>query len=177
MLIWALTWSLAGKVLAQSGWAASPILVLPTPTYSVLGPQPGCSGEVRVDPAIRRWVEGSGRAAEPELTSPTWLSRTIGETLNFLGMGTVLQTFATCSEVCATIPLEATQVTSLIGYVAIGSTAPFAPLPFGRWEPHFRWGAEVDTTRSTEAGRLICVEARNWAWREETRVFLVVGFD
>lgn len=174
----ALVLALVGSGRSQSGWAVSPVLLLPPPAYSVLGVAPGCDGGILVDSAIRRLVEGGGRRTpDPVTEPPSWLSRAIAETLNLFGTNSVLQDHANCTEVCALVPLEATRITNLVGYVALGPKAGFTAVPFDRLEVFFGWDPDVDTTRWTEDGRRVCARARNWYGAEDTKVFLVVGYE
>lgn len=167
---------LVGTAAAQAGWSVSPTMLIPGARFSVLGGTPGCSGGTEVAAEVRRAVEGFGMRDPEAGTEPSRLSRSIGRFLNGLGLETMNQDFAECAEVCATVPLTAARVTSLIGYVTIVDTDSFRTVPFNRFSDFVHWEPEVDTTRLTEAGRLVCATVRNWA--QNTRsVFLVVGYE
>jgi hypothetical protein len=166
----------SGSARAETFWATSPVVSLPAPRYSVYGPTPGCEGQVLVDSAIRRSLGRVGiPSVDPETNEPFRLARTIGEALNVVGMGTLLQTNAVCAEVCALLPLDASRVVSVIGYVTSVGTDAFVPQPFGHTGDFVRWMSGLDTTRRTADGRLACAEVRSWSG--ERKVFLVVGYE
>lgn len=165
-----------GAAYGQSGWAVSPYFSVPGVEYSVLGAQPGCSGRAVVAREVRRAVEGFGLRAPEEGSEPTRLSRTVAGLLNDLGFETMNQDFAECAEVCAEIPLTATRVTSLVGYVTVVGGSAFVPVPFDRYTDLFHWQPDVDTTRLTADARLVCATVRNWGPSDRV-VFLVVGYD
>lgn len=165
-----------GTAAAQVGWSVSPTLVIPGVRFSVLGGTPGCSGGTEVAAEVRRAVEGFGMRDPEAGTEPSRLSRTIGRFLNGLGLETMNQDFAECADVCATVPMTATRVTSLIGYVTLVGTDSFNTIPFNRFSDFVHWEPEVDTTRVTEGGRLVCATVRNWA-QDPRSVFLVVGYE
>jgi hypothetical protein len=162
---------------AQTSWVASPLTTLSRTQYSVYGPAPECVGQLLVDSAIRRTLGRFGLpAVDADTGDPTRLARTIGDAMNVFGLDTVLQTHAECAEVCAVVPLDAVRVTAVIGYMANGVNGPFAPQPFGQARDLFLWEADIDTTRVTDTGRLVCARARNWL-NVDRHVFLVVGYE
>src|SRR5690606_16040500 len=165
-----------GTALGQNGWAVSPTVVVPGARYSVLGAYPACSGGIKVADEVRRAFEGFGLRSPEDGTEPSRLSRTVGRLLDGLGLETMNQDFAECAEVCATIPLAATRVTSLLGYVTVVDGDRFEPTPFDRYQYYVHWEPEVDTTRLSGSGRLVCTTVRNWS-RDERSVFLVVGYE
>jgi hypothetical protein len=166
---------LAGVAMAESGWSTSAVVSLSSPAYSVSGPTPPCSGRVLVDATVRQALDRFGRGGlEPD--APSRASRFVGDTLNLFGLDAVLQDHATCAEVCARVPLEATRITSLIAYVDDGPGKPFRTVPFGRWSDYVHWESDVDTTRVDEGGRLVCTRVRHWL-DIERRAFMVVGFE
>ena len=166
---------LAGPSLAETGWSTSAVVSLPSPAYSVYGPTPGCSGRVLVDGTVRSALDAFGRGGlEPD--APSRASRVVGDALNLLGLDAVLQDHAICAEVCARIPLDATRVTSLIGYIDDGPGKAFRAVPFGRWSDYIHWESDVDTTRVDESGRLVCTRVRHWL-DVDRRAFMVVGYE
>lgn len=165
-----------GAARAQSGWAVSPYVAVPRVEYSVLGAQPGCGGRAVVAIEVRRAVEGFGLRTPDASSEPSRLARAVGDLLNTLGFETMNQDYAECAEVCAAIPLTATRVTSLLGYVTVVGGSAFVPVPFDRYTDLFHWEPEVDTTRVGADGRLVCVGVRNWGPSERT-AFLVVGYE
>lgn len=165
-----------GTARAQAGWAVSPYFVVPAAKYSVLGAQPGCSGGAVVASEVRRAVEGFGLRTPDEASEPSWLSRAVGDLLNGLGFETMNQDHAECAEVCAAVPLAATSVTSLLGYVTVVGSDRFVPVPFDRFTDYFHWEPGLDTTRLTAYSRLVCVTVRNWGPSDRT-AFLVVGYE
>lgn len=170
-----LCWWLAGAAAAQTGWATSAVVELPSPAYSVYGATPGCSGEVLVDGTVRRVLDGIGRGGlDPD--APSRASRALGEALNLFGLDAVLQDHATCAEVCALIPRDATRVIDLVAYVDDGPGTPFRTVPMGRWSDYVHWEPDVDTTHVTEGGRHVCTRVRHWL-DVDRRAFLVVGYE
>ncbi|CAN5829311.1 hypothetical protein BH23DEI1_BH23DEI1_23830 [soil metagenome] len=168
---------LAATARAESGWATSPIVTIPSPDYSVYGPQPDCEGAVLVGHGIQRTLGPFGTVSDADgLVTHSPLARTVGDVLNRVGMGTVLQSNAVCAEICAVVPHDATRITSLVGYVADADLVGFRPVVFGRRDEYFYWEPEVDTTRLTDEGRLVCTRVRNWL-QFERRAFLVVGYE
>lgn len=165
-----------GSALGQSGWVVSPTTVIPGARFSVLGGTPGCSGGTEVASEVRRAVEGFGVRSPEAGSEPSRLSLSIGRLLNGLGLDTMNQDFAECVEVCATVPLTATRVTSLLPYVTYVGNQNFISVPFDRFSFYVHWEPDVDTTSVTEAGRLVCATVRNWA-QDSRRAFLVVGYE
>lgn len=166
---------LAGAAMAQTGWSTSAVATLPRPAYSVYGPTPGCSGQVLVDGSVRRALDAFGRGGlEPD--APSRASRAIGEALNLFGLDAVLQDHATCAEVCARVPLDATRIVHLVAYVDDGPGKPFRAVPINRWSDYVHWEPDVDTTRVDEDGRLVCARVRHWL-DVDRRVFMVVGYE
>lgn len=173
MLVTSLT---LGTAFAQVGWAVSPYFTVPGARYSVVGAEPACSGSAIVASEIRRAVEGFGFRAPDDGAGPTRLARAVGDLLNNLGFETMNQDYAECAEVCAEIPLTATRVTSLLGYVTLVDTELFWPVAFDRYTDYFHWEPDVDTTRLTADARLVCAVVRNWGPASRTG-FLVVGYE
>lgn len=163
---------------AQTGWAVSPVVTIPAVSHEVLGSQPECEGDVVVEDEVRRVTEvlrrpGSGEAELP----PTRLSLFVARALSSLGLKSMRQDYANCVEICVVIPMAATSVTDVIGYVAFGATAPFAVVPIGRYWSFFKWDEVVDTTRVGPEGRFVCIGAMGWIRGEGPRAFLVVGYE
>ncbi len=166
---------LAGSAKGQAGWAVSPVVVIPRPQLSVLGALPGCSGRVIVSGDLQSFLGGLGGALGSPGELPDWTLRLIAGALNLIGYDAILQDYAICAEVCAVLPLSATRVTRLIGYVSNVSSRGYAVVPIGHATAYFRWDSEIDTTRFGDDGRLLCVRARNWSG--DVRAFLVVGYE
>lgn len=168
---------LSGLTFAETGWVSSALVTIPKTSYSVLGPQPECEGQVVVDGSIRRIVEGLGRRTpDPATEPPNWASRLIGNAANLFGLDAVLQTYANCADVCALIPLAATRVTDLVAYAADNPDGNFYQVPWGRYYNWLYWETEVDTTQVSDEGRLVCVRVRNGG-PFDSRLMLVVGFE
>lgn len=166
---------LTGVAMADTGWATSAVVALPRPAYSVYGPTPGCNGQVLVDGTLRRVLDGIGRRGlEPG--APSRASRAVGDALNLFGLDAVLQDHATCAEVCARVPLDATRIVHLIAYVDDGPGKPFRTVPINRWADYVHWEPDVDTTRIDEDARHVCTRVRHWL-DVDRRVFLVVGYE
>ncbi len=167
--------ALGGGALSQSGWSTSSVVSLQSPAYSVYGATPPCRGTVLVDETVRGAFDAIGRGGL-EAGEPSRASRAVGDVLNVFGLDAVLQDYATCAEVCARVPLDATRITSLVAYVDEGPGTPFRTVPFGRWSDYVHWEPDVDTARVDENGRLVCTRVRHWL-DVDRQVFLVVGYE
>jgi hypothetical protein len=166
---------LAGTATAETGWSTSAVVSLSSPAYSVSGPTPPCSGRVLVDATVRQALDRFWRGGL-EADAPSRASRAVGDALNLFGLDAVLQDHATCAEVCARVPLDATRITSLIAYVDDGPGTPFRTVPFGRWSDYVHWESDVDTTRLGESDRLVCTRVRHWV-DFDRRVFMIVRYE
>lgn len=165
-----------GAARGQTGWAVSPFVTVPATRYSVQGAHPDCVGRTTVNVEVRRAVEGLGLRTPDRESPPAPLSRAVGNLLQLVGIEAVRQDYAECTEVCAVIPLSATRVTNLLSYVTDAWTQEFRAMPFDRYIYYFHWEPEVDTTRLTESGRLVCAQARNWYQADRTAI-LIVGYE
>lgn len=175
-LLVALAWLVAGRGAAETGWATSPVIVLPSPAYSILGGTPGCAGQVVVDGAVRRVLDAIGpRGPEPD--GPSRASRAVGDILNLVGLRTVFQDHATCADVCALVPLDATRVLTALAYGDEGTGSPFRVQPFDRWGDYVYWEPVLDTARTDDVGRYVCARVRNYLHGVERRVFLVIQYE
>jgi hypothetical protein len=169
---------LAATSLAVDGWSTSPTIVLPRTRYPVYGTPPPCAGVLLVDESVGGALARVGvRPVDATSGQPTPVALAIGRVMNTLGMGMMRQDHGTCAEVCAVVPLDATRVTALVGYASRGLRGPFHAEPFGHAGHYFMFDADVDTSRVTERGRLVCAHARNWDEDDDRRVFLVVGYE
>lgn len=165
-----------GTATGQAGWSVGPSVAVPAVRYSVIGARPDCSGRDIVAQEVRRVTEGFGLRTPDPATEPAPLSRAIGGFLDRLGLDAMNQDFAECREVCTAIPLTATRVTSLVGYVTLVGSSRFVAMPFNRYMYYVHWEPDVDTTRVTSSARLVCAGIRNWG-QSERQAFLVVGYE
>jgi hypothetical protein len=163
---------------AVDGWSTSSTIVVPRTRYPVYGTPPPCAGVLLVDEAVGGALARVGvRPVDATSGQPTPVALAIGRVMNTFGMGTMGQDYGACTEVCAVVPLDATRVTALVGYASRGLRGPFQREPFGHAGHNFMFDADVDTSRVTEGGRLVCALARNWDEDDDRRVFIVVGYE
>ena len=169
---------------ATGGWSASPVVTVERTRYPVTTVRPGCEEELVIEApaAALAATVAALLALQPGGEAPTSVARRVAERLGDVsaraGSPLVLQRHASCTTVCAPLPLDARSVSAVRGFLANRPGEPFHEQVVGSWAGNYlRFDPEIDTTRVNGDVRWACLGVRNWVAEFDREVFIVVRYE
>ena len=185
---WLLAWAFAAALwpiaAASGGWSTGPVVTVERARYPVTTVRPGCEEELVIEApaAAMAATVAAFLALQPGGEAPASIARRVaqrvGDVSARVGSPLVLQRHASCTMVCAPLPLDARSVSAVRGFLASRPGEPFREQVVGSWAgDYLRFDPELDTTRVTDDVRWACLRVRNWIAELDREVFIVVRYE
>lgn len=175
---------LSPNAAASGGWSTSPVVTVERTRYPVTTVRPACEEELVIEApaAAVATAVAALLALQPGGEAPAAVARRVAERVGDVsarvGSPLVLQRHASCTTVCAPLPLDARSVSAVRGFLANRPGEPFREQVVGSWAGNYlRFDPELDTTRVTDDARWACLRVRNWVAEFEREVFIVVRYE